>query len=760
MGISIHMLGGFRVACDGETLIDAGWRPAKAAAIVKLLALQPEHTLHRDQLIDLLWPDADAEAGSSSFYKNLHHLRGALRGNGASDLVALHRGAVSLAPGAAIDVTTFRDLGARALATGDVAIFEQALAASGGELLPGDLYEPWTEQHRDNLRSLRFSLQLGLAERLVRRRRYDDAVRRYHEALATQPAAEDAHRGLMRAYALNGQRELALAQYDRCREVLLAELDAPPSAETDALASEIRNTGRLVTAVERAIARPLRAAEAAVRNRDWPAACEAYRQAIARLQSAGPDDEREAELWLALAAAASATTGTEEIAESARRAATLAERAGAYDLASRALVQFQAATDARANNHPGHRESEQLIAAALDRLPPGPSAARARLLAASARPMAAAARPGEERHVTGRTSLAGHADAAIAGRLREAVSMARTAGQVDALSYALSRLRLYITSPDTLDERLAITAELIGMIDRLPNPVSRYEAHFMRHEDLLEYGDLDGARIEARAILRIGDDIGAHGIRAAGMSCLATHATADGDLQGAMSLLFESRKADAAYGDNSNSQYRFGIQFLVIRWHQGRIEELYGPYVRAVDLAPRLNAPRASLALICAESGRLDEARAHLDQLAAAGVGAVPRDYLWWLTVICMGRAAIATGNDAVARDLYAMLLPRAGLNASAAGAVSFGSAALHLAHLAAALGKPEDAVQQFERALEFNVRTRQRTWAARTRHDYALFLATSPATEDRHRAAEFGRIAAADARELGITLQPPVQSA
>ena len=50
-----------------------------------------------------------------------------------------------------------------------------------------------------------------------------------------EPGGEEAYRRAMRLLALSGQRSAALAQYERCRQVLEAELNAEPDAETTAL---------------------------------------------------------------------------------------------------------------------------------------------------------------------------------------------------------------------------------------------------------------------------------------------------------------------------------------------------------------------------------------------------------------------------------------------------------------------------------------------------------------------------------------------
>ncbi len=751
MSVSIRLLGAFEVRRDDGVVIDGTWRPAKGAAIVKILALQQGRALHRDQLIDLLWPEADAEAGSSSFYKNLHHLRSTLRAAGVTDLVALNRGAVSLVAYAEVDVDAFRVLGQSALAARDVSTLERALLAGGGDLLPADLYEPWTEPHRDELRGLTHRLRLELADRYLHRRRLDDAIHQYQQILSADLVSEDAHRGLMRAYGTGGQRELALRQYERCKDLLAAELGAAPSDETEALVAELRGVNRLTNRVDEAIGEPTREGDAAMRRYAWDEAIERYRAAIERLRATDRDDERECELWLELARATSAIGPAIDVAECCRQAAALAERAGAFELRARALVQFQDATDATPENQVGHREAAELIRSALAQAPSVPSEGRALLLAASARPLSAEARPENERHITGRLAVAGDRDPVIEARLREAVAMARSVGSPDVLAQTLSRLRVYITSPDTLPERLDLTREMLDLHKGRRHTLSEFEARLFRHEDLLEFGDIDGARLEARAIRRIGEAMHADGILAVAGSLQATHATADGDLREGKRLLFESRGLDAQRGDNANSRPRFGVQLLMLRWHEGRISEMYDPYRRVVDVLPRVLGFRATFALICAETGRHDEARVELDQLSAHPVDKIPRDYLWWLTTVCMSVVAIRTDAADVAAALYALLSPYADRNAATAGAVSFGSASLFLGQLAEYLGQHSQAELHFEDALAFNIRTRQRVWIAHTRVHYAEMLRTRGVANDVDRARELARIAAADAQEIGM---------
>ena len=58
MNAEIDLLGGFAVRIDGRPIPPTEWRRRQAASLVKLLALAPRRTLHREQVIDALWPGA------------------------------------------------------------------------------------------------------------------------------------------------------------------------------------------------------------------------------------------------------------------------------------------------------------------------------------------------------------------------------------------------------------------------------------------------------------------------------------------------------------------------------------------------------------------------------------------------------------------------------------------------------------------------------------------------------------------------------
>ena len=54
---------------------EAEWHLRKAGSLLKVLALSPGHRLHREQAMELLWPDLDPEAALNNLHYALHVAR-------------------------------------------------------------------------------------------------------------------------------------------------------------------------------------------------------------------------------------------------------------------------------------------------------------------------------------------------------------------------------------------------------------------------------------------------------------------------------------------------------------------------------------------------------------------------------------------------------------------------------------------------------------------------------------------------------------
>src|SRR5215212_10191217 len=73
--VRVWLLGGFRVSMGSRIVDEDRWRLKKAAGLVKLLALAPYHKMHRERVMDLLWPDLEAEAATNNLHRTLHSAR-------------------------------------------------------------------------------------------------------------------------------------------------------------------------------------------------------------------------------------------------------------------------------------------------------------------------------------------------------------------------------------------------------------------------------------------------------------------------------------------------------------------------------------------------------------------------------------------------------------------------------------------------------------------------------------------------------------
>lgn len=248
--VRIFLLGGFRVEQHGHTLPAAAWgRRAHARTLIKLLALAPAHQYHREELIELLWSGVDPDSARNSFAKTLYAARRALERNLApraeSSYLRLRNDLLSLDPARTwIDVDHFERLATLALESGSVADHEAALAAYDGPLLPADRYEEWAVVRRDTLTARHLQLLLSLAATLERRAEHTRAIERLRQALALDPACEEAHCGLMRLYALTGSRHQAIRQYHACHAALREECGADPGEEVATLYRRLLSSER------------------------------------------------------------------------------------------------------------------------------------------------------------------------------------------------------------------------------------------------------------------------------------------------------------------------------------------------------------------------------------------------------------------------------------------------------------------------------------------------------------------------------------
>lgn len=242
--LTIQLLGGFAIRIDGTTIPDDAWRVSKAKSLVKALALAHGHALHREALMDMLWPELSYEAAANNLRYNLYVTRRIIRSaldNPELDLVVRHGDMLALSDEIPIqtDVELFESAAAAAQESDDLDALYRAERLYAGELLPEDRYADWTAARREMLRSTHLALLIKIASLHEQRSEYAPAIEALQPALLEEPALEKVHLDLMRLYALSGQRGRALYQYRQLENALARELDAAPAPESRDLYADI-----------------------------------------------------------------------------------------------------------------------------------------------------------------------------------------------------------------------------------------------------------------------------------------------------------------------------------------------------------------------------------------------------------------------------------------------------------------------------------------------------------------------------------------
>jgi predicted ATPase/DNA-binding SARP family transcriptional activator len=253
--LGLVLLGPLQATLDDQPV--AGLTYAKVRTLLAYLAVESRpHS--RDGLAELLWPNHPSAAARRSLRVALSTLRQALGDQGAAvPFLLATRESVQINPASAItiDLSTFGALIRTAQShahPGDTACADcaarlaEAVALYRGDFLhhlevrDSPAFEEWVMLRRERLH--RQALDALAALMAYHESHGDDDLARRHawRMLALEPWDEAAHRCVMRVLARRGQRGAALAQYERCRQVLAAELGVEPSSATTTLYAQIR----------------------------------------------------------------------------------------------------------------------------------------------------------------------------------------------------------------------------------------------------------------------------------------------------------------------------------------------------------------------------------------------------------------------------------------------------------------------------------------------------------------------------------------
>src|SRR5215203_4192188 len=147
--LRVKLLGGFRVSAGLRVIKEDEWRLKKVKSLIKLLALSPSHSLHREQVMETLWPALSPTAAANNLRYSLYHARQSLNAipGTACHYLHLHDELLELYPGGPlwVDVEAFEDAAVKARCARDPIFYKAAIELYAGDLLPQDRYAAWAE---------------------------------------------------------------------------------------------------------------------------------------------------------------------------------------------------------------------------------------------------------------------------------------------------------------------------------------------------------------------------------------------------------------------------------------------------------------------------------------------------------------------------------------------------------------------------------------------------------------------------------------
>jgi len=471
-------------------------------------------------------------------------------------------------------------------------------------------------------------------------------------------------------------------------------------------------------------------------------------------------------------------------AEAARARLAYAEAARLYRLAIRALSAVENArptvecelllglgeTQERDGDHPGARDSFRRALGASKSLNATTLSARAILGVANSSPGVGSADEGLIVELEQAAAALGPSDQGLRALVlanlsrelfwsnrreqafansREAVDLAKGAGDQSVLLTTLWYKYWVLWGPEDADQRLADATELVRLAEQCGDADLLMSSRGFRISALLELGDIDALVAEVKACARTSASIGSPAGTVERFRIMLALLEGDFDKaerMGSDLLAIGQRRSDPVL------LITYAGQYSQLRGEQGRLDELE-PLLRASAAQnPGFITTRCGLAFLYARARRRTEARAEFEFVATDNFARVRRDWNWIGSMALLSAVANFLSDKPRSAALYRMLEPFANRCATLGwGDVYYGSVAHYLGLLATTMGEYDRAQFHFESGLRISLKMGARPSLARTQCGYCAMLLARGDSRDRERALDLAGEARATAETLGM---------
>ncbi|MDH4027637.1 MAG: hypothetical protein OEU95_02245, partial [Nitrospirota bacterium] len=254
--VKIYTLGRFGFLRDGRPVNVTGKVQKKPMEMLKALIAFGGKDVREEQLIDLLWPEADGDAAHNVFKMTLSRLRQLC---GGDNIMKMQDGRLTLGPEHCyVDAWAFERTcnqvdallkvpsppSGRGKAVPDpdeiIRLTETAAALYRGHFLANENDRTWTLSIRERLRNKFIRLISISAQQCEQAGKFDRAAQYYRRGLDMDNLCEELYQCLMKCYEKLGRRAEAISLYNNCRETFSSVLGISPSPRTVALYERIK----------------------------------------------------------------------------------------------------------------------------------------------------------------------------------------------------------------------------------------------------------------------------------------------------------------------------------------------------------------------------------------------------------------------------------------------------------------------------------------------------------------------------------------
>jgi DNA-binding SARP family transcriptional activator len=247
MSVRICFDGGFSIRV-GTQFLNIPLRGCTREMLAYLL-LHPDRDIRREKLTDLFWPDR-CEASAQNLLstalwrirKTLSTIQGIELKAGAGTVRTVFSS--NVVSEAALLIEVVRNLESSPVNAIPYQHLFDAVGEEDAEFLDG-FSSDWAQIERERFTSLRVSGLVLLMNCVADAHHYEQAIGFAKRILTIDPFRENIQRQLMWLYVHVGRPAHALRQFEKFQQVLLAELNLKPAAETLALCSLIQNEGNI-----------------------------------------------------------------------------------------------------------------------------------------------------------------------------------------------------------------------------------------------------------------------------------------------------------------------------------------------------------------------------------------------------------------------------------------------------------------------------------------------------------------------------------